>query len=101
MLSELSQSPVISMSINVGYILLGLALIASLYRLVKGPANIDRIIALDLIAGLVLATTVLLSIQTGKSVYLNVALCLGILSFLATVAFAKRLELRPKETWNT
>ncbi|MEM9157703.1 MAG: monovalent cation/H+ antiporter complex subunit F [Verrucomicrobiota bacterium] len=89
----------IPLSINIGYIFLSVALIASLYRLVKGPANVDRIIALDLIAGLAIAISVLLSIQTGQSVYLNVSLCLAIIAFLSTVAFAKRLERRPQEIW--
>lgn len=101
MLSNATDSSILHLSVNIGYVFLSIALACSLIRLIKGPANIDRIIALDLIAGLMLATTVLLAIDTGRSVYLNVALCLAIISFLATVAFAKRLEHRPEETWNT
>ncbi len=99
--SEFHNSTLIDLAVSIGYVILGIALLCSLVRLLKGPTNLDRIIALDLIAGLALATSVLLSIQTQRSVYLNVALCLGVLSFLATVAFAKRFENRPEETWNT
>lgn len=98
-----SDTPIdiILLAVNIGYAMLGIAFLLSLGRLLKGPTNLDRIIALDLIAGLTMAVTVLIAIDTRLSVYLNVTLCLAVISFIATVAFAKRLSNKPEETWST
>ena len=86
------DNALIATAVGIGYTLLGLALLCGFFRLVKGPSSADRIVALDLIAGIALATTVLLAIDTRQSVYLNVAVCIALFAFLGTVAFARYLE---------
>jgi multicomponent Na+:H+ antiporter subunit F len=80
---------------NVTLIALGilmLALFLAIYRLVRGPSLPDRVVALDLIGVISLCIVLVLTIRTNEPVYLDVAIVLGIVAFLGTVAFARYLE---------
>ena len=68
------------------------ALFLAIYRLVRGPGLPDRVVALDLIGVISLGLVLVLTIRTGEPVYLDVAIVLGIVAFLGTVAFARYLE---------
>lgn len=72
--------------------LLAGSMIMAAWRLFKGPTISDRIVALDLIGALILVQIVLQVVVTGFNLYLDVATALAIISFLATVAFARYLE---------
>ena len=69
-----------------------LSLLLTSVRVARGPSLPDRIVALDLLGTLGIGVVAVLSIAYGKSVYLDVALVVALLSFLATVAFAVYLE---------
>jgi multicomponent Na+:H+ antiporter subunit F len=69
-----------------------LSLLLTSVRVARGPSLPDRIVALDLLGTLAIGVVAVLSITYGKSVYLDVALVVALLSFLATVAFAVYLE---------
>jgi multicomponent Na+:H+ antiporter subunit F len=69
-----------------------LSLLLTSVRVARGPSLPDRIVALDLLGTLAIGVVAVLSIAYGKSVYLDVALVVALLSFLATVAFAVYLE---------
>ncbi len=101
MLSDLMSHPAIEFALNAGFGLIGLALLLAFIRLIKGPTMADRIAALDLLSGIALSAIVLLCLETGRSVYLNVGVCLAALSFLATVALALYLSRKSDEKWNT
>lgn len=71
--------------------LLGLAMLAGSWRVVRGPRAQDRVLSLDsvyLTATLLLVT---FGIRSGTTLYFEVALVLGALSFVSTVALAKFL----------
>jgi len=68
---------------------LSLGLLLSLVRLVLGPTLPDRILALDLITTLALAFIVLVAILTGFYLYVDIAISLGLVGFLSTVALAR------------
>jgi multicomponent K+:H+ antiporter subunit F len=70
---------------------LGLSLALCLYRLLIGPAVVDRILALDTMSTNVLALLIVLSIRWQTAVYLESALVLALMAFVATVALAKYL----------
>ncbi|AKL86136.1 Na(+)/H(+) antiporter subunit F1 [Bacillus atrophaeus] len=61
-------------------------------RVIKGPSVPDRVIALDAIGINLIAITALVSILLRTSVFLDIILLLGILSFIGTIAFSKFLE---------
>jgi multicomponent K+:H+ antiporter subunit F len=70
---------------------LGVSIALCLYRLVIGPATVDRVLALDTITINVLAVLVVLCIRLRTSVYLDAVLVLALLGFVGTVTFAKAL----------
>jgi multicomponent K+:H+ antiporter subunit F len=70
---------------------LSLSIGLCLYRLLIGPATIDRVLALDTMSTNVLAVLVVLSIRLGTGVYLESVLMLALLAFVSTVALSKYL----------
>ncbi|MFY4775463.1 Na(+)/H(+) antiporter subunit F1 [Metabacillus sp. RGM 3146] len=62
------------------------------YRLVKGPSEPDRIIALEAIGITLIGITAVFSIILSTDAFLEIILLLGVLSFIGTVAFSKFLE---------
>lgn len=73
---------------------LSMALVLTGWRFFYGPTTEDRIVALDLLAALVMAKATILVFTSGFLSFLDVALCIAVVSFLATIAFARYLETR-------
>ena len=67
-------------------------------RAALGPTAPDRVVAIDAITALMVASLVLLGIHYRASIYLDVALVYALLSFLGTLAISKYLEGRGIET---
>ena len=67
-------------------------------RAVLGPTAPDRVVAIDAITTLMVASLVLLGIHYRASIYLDVALVYAFLAFLGTLAVSKYLEGRGVET---
>lgn len=63
-------------------------------RLLLGPTLADRIVALDLLTLLMLGLIGLIVIRTGQPVFLDAAIALALVSFFATVAYARFLAVR-------
>jgi multicomponent Na+:H+ antiporter subunit F len=80
--------------INLVYTMLGISILLTVFRLVKGPSLPDRVVALDLIAALGVGVIVTYSIGTQQPVFLDVAIVLAMITFLGTVAFAQYVERR-------
>ena len=82
--------------IGLGFLLV--ALMLTVLRLVRGPTLADRVLALDLVTTLALGVVVLVAILTGFFLYLDIAIALGLVGFLSTIALAryvlKRAEAR-------
>ncbi|TVP80851.1 MAG: hypothetical protein EA353_02835 [Puniceicoccaceae bacterium] len=66
---------------------LGLAL----FRIARGPSAFDRVVALDLIGGVCLCMIVFFAIYFDQQVLLDSAFVIALVSFIATVAFARYL----------
>jgi multicomponent Na+:H+ antiporter subunit F len=71
---------------------LGVLMIVSLFRVVKGPTMPDRVVALDAINTLVVAAMVVLGAAFGEIIYIDIAIVYALLSFVSTVYIAKYLE---------
>jgi multicomponent Na+:H+ antiporter subunit F len=67
------------------------AMILALIRLFKGPESTDRIIALDLIASIVVAFSLLFSILFKNEVYFDIAIVITLVSFIGTIAISINL----------
>lgn len=71
--------------------IMGLALVLTLARLVKGPDMPDRILALDTLYINAIALLVLFGIWLGSDLYFEAALLIAVMGFIGTVAVAKYL----------
>jgi len=76
----------------VGLPALGLALLLTLFRILRGPTLPDRIVGLDLLGTLGISVAAVVALAARDAVYLDVAIVLSLLAFLGTVAFAAYLE---------
>ena len=82
------HSQIVSWAIGVTTVLTVLGLVFSFVRLIKGPSLPDRVVAIDLVTVLAVAIVGLLAITHGEPDYLDIAVALALVAFLATVAFA-------------
>ena len=78
--------------INSIYVLLSCALLVALARLLKGPSLPDREVDLDLIATIILGFVALNALESGRAIFLDVAIVIGLIAFLGTAAIARYLE---------
>lgn len=82
----------IDLACEITLVVLGVALVLALGRLVRGPALEDRALALDLISTISVAVAAVVAVRFRSAVYLDVAVVLGLIAFIGTVAFARYLE---------
>ena len=68
-----------------------LALLLNVWRLFKGPALPDRILALDTLYINALALLLLLGIRIDRTVYFEVAMVISMLGFVGTVVLSRYL----------
>ena len=69
-----------------------LSMVISMYRFIKGPHKVDRVISFDVMSISSIALIVFISGLLNKMIYLDVALVYGILGFLGVIIVAKYLE---------
>ncbi|MEQ9179479.1 MAG: cation:proton antiporter [Nitratireductor sp.] len=74
---------------NVALGLLSLSFLVTVFRVMRGPTLPDRIIALDMLVSVAIGFLAVIGIKTGITLYVDVAIALGLVGFLATVAFAR------------
>ncbi|GFR36336.1 monovalent cation/H+ antiporter complex subunit F [Thermobrachium celere] len=75
--------------VSIFYIILSIIL---LYRVLKGPNIVDRVVAADSIDLLTVVALVLFSVYSKRGIYLDIALTLAILGFIGTLLISKYLE---------
>lgn len=78
--------------IDFSFVFLVLSLFFVINRLRVGPSLADRVVALDLFATILLTATVVASFYLNNPIYSDVAIILGLVSFVGTVVFARFLE---------
>ena len=72
--------------------LAGLAALAGFWRLLRGPTASDRAVALDLLFAVAVVLCVCAALASGRTVYLDVAIGLALVGFVATLAWARLIE---------
>jgi len=65
-----------------------------LYRVVVGPTAADRIVAVDILGVLIIGMLALIGLYNQENFFMDIALIWALLSFIASLAFAKILEGR-------
>ena len=86
------MSPFLDWAILVGFGLIIASVVLAFIRLVKGPSMPDRVVALDLMTVAIVAFCGLAAIRYDTVAFLDVALVLALVGFLATVALARFAE---------
>jgi multicomponent Na+:H+ antiporter subunit F len=76
-------------TLNAALGLLSLALLLTVIRVIIGPTLPDRVMALDMLVAIAIGFIAVLGIKTGQALYADIAIALGLVGFLATVAFAR------------
>ena len=77
--------------LTVAQLLLALAMAATAYRIIRGPRAQDRILSLDALYVNAMLVLVIFGMKTGTTTYFEIALIIGLLGFVGTVALAKFL----------
>ena len=77
---------------NMVLAMLSVSMFLAFLRLLRGPTLPDRVVALDLIALLSIGFIAIYDITTSDAVFLDVAIALGLVAFLGTIAFARYIE---------
>ncbi len=80
---------VISVASTIALFLMCAAFFLTAWRIIKGPTLPDRIIALDMLVAIAIGFIAVIAIRTGFNLYIDIAIALGLVGFLATVAFAR------------
>ena len=65
-----------------------------LFRVLFGPSPADRIVAVDILGILIIGLLALLGLHYKADFFMDIALIWALLSFIASLAFAKILEGR-------
>lgn len=85
----MSAADFLELSILIAMALLSISFLLCVIRIVRGPTLPDRILGLDMLVGIAIGLIAVLGIKTGFSLYVDIAIALGLVGFLATVAFAR------------
>lgn len=79
----------LSFAVDASLLVLSVALILIVVRIVRGPTLPDRILALDMLIAAVIGFIATMGVKTGFTLYVDIAIALGLVGFLSTVAFAR------------
>jgi len=70
--------------------------VMGLIRFVCGPDDADRIVALDILFSAAVAFCALAALATGRVLFLDIAIGVAMIGFVATLAWARLVEI-PRE----
>ncbi len=77
-------------------VLLGLAFLFAFIRVVIGPALADRVVGLELMSIISIGVICVYCAGTGRPIFIDIAIIVALVSFLATVAFAYYIGRRER-----
>lgn len=90
----MSGAAVLQLATQIALGLLLIGMVLAVIRLIRGPNLGDRILALDMISVLATGFIAGVAVLTGFSLYVDIAIALALVGFLATVALARYLMSR-------
>ncbi|TVP95259.1 MAG: K+/H+ antiporter subunit F [Planctomycetaceae bacterium] len=79
----------IQYALTFGFVAVSAALMMNLYRLVKGPTVMDRVLAVDTMVVNTIALIILYGIRESTTLYFESALLMAMFSFISTVAYCR------------
>lgn len=90
----MSASAILSSSVTFALVILSIALLVTVARVVRGPTLPDRVLGLDMLVAIAMGFIAVIAIDSGFNLYIDIAIALGLVGFLATVAFARFILAR-------
>lgn len=84
----------LDLALEISFIMVMASIVIALVRLAIGPSLPDRVVALDMMTVLIVAFCGLFAIFSGVAAFLDVAVIVALIGFLATVALARFAERR-------
>jgi multicomponent Na+:H+ antiporter subunit F len=87
----------LQLTITISYAGLLFSLVMVFIRLILGPTLADRVVALDLIAFITVGFIAVHTLDSGQKSLLDVAITLGLVAFLGTIAFSSFIAKRTLE----
>ena len=88
----MNAQEILNIILILSILLLSLSMLGMVYRIIVGPTVHDRVLSLDALGVLLMGFIALVSMMIDTQYLLVVILLIGILAFIATIAFAKYLE---------
>ena len=94
----MTPQTLVQLAALVALFILCLAFLLTVRRVVIGPTLPDRVVALDMLVGIAVGFIAVIAVRTGFDLYVDIAIALCLVGFLATVAFARFiLSRRPEQ----
>lgn len=90
----MSASSILSFSTTFALVTLSLGLLLTVGRIVRGPTLPDRVLGLDMLVAIAIGFIAVIAIRSGFNLYIDIAIALSLVGFLATVAFARFILAR-------
>ncbi|MBW9064156.1 cation:proton antiporter [Rhizobium herbae] len=90
----MSASAILSFSTTFALVALSLGLLLTVARIVRGPTLPDRVLGLDMLVANAIGFIAVIAIRSGFNLYIDIAIALSLVGFLATVAFARFILAR-------
>jgi multicomponent Na+:H+ antiporter subunit F len=85
---------ILQTALDVAFVMVMLGVAFAFVRLILGPSLPDRIVALDMMTVLIVSFCGLYAILSNDVAFVDVAIVLALVGFLATVALARYVERR-------
>ncbi len=88
----MTNLPLIAWALDFAFAGVGLALVLCTWRLLRGPEQVDRVLALDTMYINVVALVILFGLRFGTDLFFEAALLIALLGFASTVALSRYLS---------
>ena len=92
---------IVSAAIHIALAILMLALVMTTIRVILGPSLADRVLALDQLVSIAIGFIAVIAVKTGFELYIDIALALALVGFLATAAFARYIYVNARQKVRT
>ncbi|WP_104667675.1 cation:proton antiporter [Ensifer adhaerens] len=83
------SAQILALATGFAMVVLSAALLMTVWRIIRGPTLPDRVLGLDMLVAIAIGLIAVVAIRTGFNLYIDIAIALGLVGFLATVAFAR------------
>jgi multicomponent Na+:H+ antiporter subunit F len=87
----------LDIAVQIAFAVLSLSFLLTVLRVLKGPTLPDRILALDMLVAVGIGFIAVTGIASGVTFNVDIAIALGLVGFLATVAFARFVLVHSKK----